>query len=263
MINVRNLFVGKGIIYFRCGGDCCAFFNQRLRNIKEKSPIFAKKIKTSLIMKSFEQWESEEIEITFGVKRLKNSPEIQQWISAKCDIDPHLKKILISLQNRLAEKAEYWNEDELKFFFISPILSFIDFMGEKYNTFTQRPLSAQKNDVNGNAIALKGRVEFIVAAGKQHPRHPYFCLHEYKPEKRRDADPLGQLLAAMIAAQTNNKANHPIYGCYVIERMWFFVILDNNSYSVSRSFDATNDDIFDIYCILLQCKKYIEVLVVK
>jgi hypothetical protein len=31
------------------------------------------------------------------------------------------------LQSRLAEKAEYWNEDELKFFFIGPIVTIFSF----------------------------------------------------------------------------------------------------------------------------------------
>jgi hypothetical protein len=213
-------------------------------------------------MKTFEYWEYEQLELTFNLKRSNNNSILKTWLSAKCAIPVYEKQALTRLKNRLSEKVDSWNEDELKFFFISQIIGMIDFITEKYSTFTQRPLSATKLDVNGNAVELKGRVEFVVSAGKQHPRHPYFCLHEYKPEKRRDPDPLGQLLAAMLAAQANNKATHPLYGCYVIGRMWFFVLLDGDTYSVSRSYDATHeDDLTDIYCILQECKNYIDLLV--
>ena len=49
--------------------------------------------------------------------------------------------------------------------------------------------------------------------GKVLPKIPYFCLHEYKQENRRDNDSLGQLLIGMVAAQAKNADDLPIYGC--------------------------------------------------
>lgn len=44
---------------------------------------------------------------------------------------------------------------------------------------------------------------------------PHFFLPEYKPEKNRDNDPLGQLLIAMVAAREANKDDNPMYGIYI------------------------------------------------
>ncbi len=213
-------------------------------------------------MKTFENWESEELELTFGLQRVKNSLSLGQWLKAKCIITDIENLRIDILRSELSDNADYWNEDELKFFFISPLIAFVNFTSEKFKPFTQRPLATMKTDVNGSEVELKGRVEFIVATGKQHPRHPFFFLHEYKPEKRRDKDPLGQVLSAMLASRELNTTKHALYGCYVVGRMWFFVLLQNNEYSVSQAYDATKkDDLSAIFCILKECKKYVEALV--
>ncbi len=211
-------------------------------------------------MKSFEQWQYEELELTFGLERLYEYEPLQAWLTEKCELVEPLKSQLERLRQELVYGADAWNEDELKFFFISPVIHLVDFTSKKFRAFTQRPLAAKKMDVRGNEVELKGRVEFVVAIGKQNPREPFFFLHEYKPEKRRDTDPLGQLLAAMLAARELNPVKHTLYGCYVIGRYWYFVILDGDKYAVSQSFDATQDDIFNIYCILKACKGYVTLL---
>jgi muconolactone delta-isomerase len=47
----------------------------------------------------------------------------------------------------------------------------------------------------------------------------------------------------MLAAQAkNNGLNLPIYGMYNIGQLWFFLILQNKEYAVSKAFDATDKD---------------------
>ena len=47
----------------------------------------------------------------------------------------------------------------------------------------------------------------------------------------------------------------PIHGCYVVGRFWFFVILDENKYSVSLAYDATKiDELKEIFAILTELK---------
>ncbi len=60
-------------------------------------------------------------------------------------------------------------------------------------------------------------------------------------------EPIGQLLIAMVGARQQNAEMFPLYGCYVLGRNWFFVVLDEQQYAVSKAFDATQDDIFGIY----------------
>jgi hypothetical protein len=70
-----------------------------------------------------------------------------------------------------------------------------------------------------------------------------------------DSDPLGQLLVAMVVAQLHNDNDMPIYGCYVVGRLWFFVMLQNKEYSVSLAYDATKtDELNEIFAILSEVK---------
>jgi hypothetical protein len=161
----------------------------------------------------------------------------------------------------LVRKVEAWNEDELKFFFLSNIITLVDFSKPKvYSSFTQRTVATKRPDIQGKDVDLRGRIEFFVALGEQIPRHPFFFLHEYKPlNKTTPSDPLGQLLIAMLATQTLNQIEHPLYGAYVRGSSWQFVVLENNQYAVSKSFDALEEDeLFKIFSILKRCKSYIE-----
>ena len=107
-----------------------------------------------------------------------------------------------------------------------------------------------------------GNVDFVIATGKVEPKHPFFFIHErnaarYKQEKKKDNDPLGQLLVAMVTAQIRNNDDRPILGSYIVGRFWFFVILDKSEYSVSLAYDATQADILNIFAILRRAKAYI------
>ncbi len=84
---------------------------------------------------------------------------------------------------------------------------------------------------------------------------------EYKKQADTSNDPLGQLLAGMVAAQTMNPHSHPIYGVYIIRRHWYFVLLDGKIYAESLAYDATKDDIMTIVAILRRTKEIIDHLV--
>jgi hypothetical protein len=206
-----------------------------------------------MIRRPFEQWLFEEVEITFGIDRVENLPALMEWLAVP-DVQP-LSARLEQLRIDLAQNVEMWNEDELKLMFIAMLLGEIRFNNlPHYKVFTQRLFTLQTPEVE--AI---GRVEWFVATGKQIPRKPFFFLQEYKPEKNSGNDPLGQLLIAMADAQImNNNSQQPLYGCYNIGRIWFFVILIDKEYSVSRAYDATQtDDFTDMVAILKKVKVYI------
>ncbi len=59
---------------------------------------------------------------------------------------------------------------------------------------------------------------------------------------------------AMLVAQTIHQNQAPIFGSYVLGRDWYFLILEAKNYSISRGFDATTEQIFDIYKILKALK---------
>jgi hypothetical protein len=203
--------------------------------------------------KSFKNWTSDEVENAFNIQRVYKYPALLNWINDDYVLTDHLKNQLESIRVNLEEKVEYLNEEELKAHYLIPIIDLIGFdeFG-KYRTFLGRPLSAERGD-----MLLNGVVDFMVATGKSDPDKPYFFLHEYKQELKRDNNPLGQLLIAMVAAQTRNENKKPIQGCYILGRFVFFVLFEDSQYSVSQAFDLTTDDIFRVAGIMQKSKAYI------
>jgi hypothetical protein len=205
-------------------------------------------------MRNFENCDTQDLEIDFGLSRDFNAPLLNDWLDATTTFDDVTKQRLDKLSRRYFEFVDYWNADELKMQGISPMLDIVDYVSDAYTIFSQCPLSAK---ING--IELGGRVDFMLAKGKQKPIQPYFFIHEYKQEtKRGSGDPKGQLLAELLAAQHRNEAKMPMYGCYVIGRNWFFMTLTGTQYAVSNAFNASDNDIFQIIAILRQIKVIIQ-----
>lgn len=205
--------------------------------------------------KTFEKWKIDELHQLFGLNRVfKNFEPLDEWIDSQPDtITVGDRQALEKIRIDLSENAENWNEDELKFFFISHLISIADLKTRSVKIFTQRPLTAL---ING--IKLTGIVDFVMATGIAEPQEPYFFLHEYKQERKGSNDPLAQLLAEMLVAQHLNHEPRPIYGCYVMGRFWFFVVLAGTNYAVSDAFTATSTDLLQITCILRKIRQLIE-----
>jgi hypothetical protein len=197
--------------------------------------------------KPFTDWQAEEVEKTFGITRLDTLPILEHFTTLHLPKDHPFYTTIEGYRKEALWLIESWNEDEYKFLFISPFLKLVNFTNRVYNVFTQRPMSVQYD--NGTKTTA-GKVEWMLARGRQIPEQPHFFLHEYKPEKNRDNDPLGQLLIAMVAAREINKDDQPIYGIYVNGRNWFFVVFTGTTYATSLAYDITTYNIFDLFAIL-------------
>jgi hypothetical protein len=210
------------------------------------------------ISKPFKDWLYEEVASEFGLTEAPSHPALEKLKEIKLpENHPNIEDIE-ALRALLKQYVVSWNEDEYKFMFISPFMSLAKYISPHFKVFTQRPLSIRYDN---DTKLTEGLVEFMLAKGLQTPRKPHFFLHEYKPEKRRDNDPLGQLLIAMVAAQKMNDNGEMIYGIYVNGRNWFFVVLDKNVFSVSNPFVASDeDDIFNLFAVLLYIKDLMEAL---
>ncbi len=212
-------------------------------------------------MKTFEKWKTEEVERTFGIKFLRKMPLMNDWLDFAQSLTAEEEKIAEKQRSLLQEFADFWNEEDMKMFFISPILQLVDFYAlDKYRAFMEATFEANLTDAQGNPCTLRGRVEMVVATGKQDPQIPFFFLNEYKAQRKVIADPKGQLLSAMLAAQAkNNGLNLPIYGMYNIGQLCFFVILAGKEYVTSKAFDATDkDELKKIINMLQYVKAHIE-----
>jgi hypothetical protein len=201
------------------------------------------------MMRAFDTWTYEDVEDNFSIKELDVLPLLDEWVNVMYSTAPY-ELGLVRLKNNLRKKVKAWNEDELKMFFIAPLLEEVQLENEELHAFTQRSFSVTIGD-----IEIGGRVDFLIAKGKKKPKNPYFCIHEYKQEENPRGDALGQLLIAMVASQAINNQEMPILGTYIIGRNWFFVVLQGNEYAISREYDASEDDIFQIFAILQKSKE--------
>jgi len=205
-------------------------------------------------MKPFSQWTKQDIEEEFGLSAVQDSPTLQAWLTDIKEVSGDEAVRLRRLAEKLRIHAHDWNEEELKIYFIAFLLDFIEFYQPSYRPFLERELSVNYAEEK----KLWGVVDFLVASGTQFPKEPVFFLHEYKKQLDTSNDPLGQLLAEMVAAQALNSRPHPIYGAYIIGRHWYFVLLEGKTYAESLAYDATKDEIFQIVGILRHTKCLID-----
>ncbi|MEY4904932.1 MAG: hypothetical protein RLZZ292_2747 [Bacteroidota bacterium] len=202
--------------------------------------------------RTFDSFNTDELEDIFGIRRTKNIPGFSDWLNVSNPVADDYVQRIRRHQNLLIDNADAWNEDELKLFFIGPFLNEAELHTDRYKPFTQRNMSFKLPD---NSLEINGKVEFMLAKGRVVPKKPFFFLHEYKQERRRETDPLAQVLVAMLAARTYNQNDFPDYGCYVIGRLWFFVYFVGNDYEVSLAYDATHqEDILKIFSIVCEIK---------
>ncbi|MDI9356027.1 MAG: hypothetical protein QM536_03255 [Chitinophagaceae bacterium] len=150
-----------------------------------------------------------------------------------------------------------WNEEELKMHFISLIMHVANLNIKGIcKFFYERSISGIVENKELSVIC-DGMMASYTFSGE--PDVPYFFMQELKKANEYGKnDAQGQMLAAMLIAREQNKNNKYIYGCYVIERNWFFATLKKDIFCVSGGYDATEkEDLMKIVCTLRHLKKLI------
>ena len=190
------------------------------------------------------------LEDVFGLRKSLASPVLDHWLQAELSLSEHEKVVLKAFQAGLLLNIEAWNEYELSMNFIGPVLSMAN-LAELYRfkLFSQRTIGATVSGLD-EEIELGGMPDGIVATGFWEPKIPMFAFSEYKRELDSEGDPAGQALGAMLVGQTLNQQPIPLYGCYVVGHYWNFLVLEEKHYTITRSYSASTDEIFDILRIL-------------
>ncbi|MEM7532767.1 MAG: hypothetical protein AAF639_11370 [Chloroflexota bacterium] len=210
---------------------------------------------------NFKHCTLQELEHLFGLTQVEQMPAMTAWLSGQSeDVETEISKYehptILHLQRELIKHVHDWNEDELTFGFIAPLMLFANYADKMFNFFNQRLFGST---IDG--IELSGKPDGMIASGKRRPQKPYFCFQEYKREQDPEGDPAGQVLAAMLVAQELNEHKHPIYGCYVKGAIWYFVVLQGKEYVISLPYVAVREDIFAIVSILKALKPIIRDLI--
>jgi hypothetical protein len=191
---------------------------------------------------------------TFGLKNvLDNFPLLDAWLTVENDLDSTTIVELERLRLKLRKRVNGWNEETLKMKFIAFILNMVDYDTDElegvFDAELKGVVAGQKLSVIADYALCSYTFDF--------KEQPYFYFHEYKPRKKAK-DPIAQLLLAMLIAQEKNEVQRPLYGCAVVGELWYFMILDGKTYSISNGYVAANED--DLQNILLILRKFKHIL---
>jgi hypothetical protein len=199
---------------------------------------------------------------TFGIQTITECSELNDWLQTNDSVDDYDNQTLDKALKRYAALGKGWNEEELKMHFISDIFKVADpNIPNVCKTFFERPLEGVVNNYLMHVVT-----DCMIASPRLggDPDKPYFFLQEFKQAQnygktdRSGGRPQGQMLAAMLLAQEQNKDGKHLYGCYVIEKNWHFTTLLGLDYCVSRQYDSTQKhDLLQIVFILRKLKELI------
>jgi len=206
---------------------------------------------------TFRQCTQPNLSDRFGLRKVFDSPMLDRWLQDKLAVTDEEKIVLKNFQELLHLNGDVWNEQELSLHFIGPVFGLAHFTEvHRFNLFAERPIGAVIPALDGE-IELSGEPDGIIATGYWEPKVPMFAFTEYKRKLDPNGDPVGQTLAAMLVGQTLNQQREPVYGCYVVGHDWYFLVLEEKNYTVSRDFSANTDELFEIFQILKALKAII------
>lgn len=221
---------------------------------------------------NFRDWTLDSLDKTFGMRQVleKECPSIQKWKEQALQetISDINQSVLVNLQEPFQWGGKAWNEFELENKFISPLIMLVRFDDRKIGYFLERKLEGIVND-----YTLSGIVDGMIATGFRNPDIPFFCMHEYAPTSPMGTDsisphwgdargasgfPDAQALVAMMVAREINENKKPIYGMYIVGFIWNFMLLEGNEYCISKSYNAEDEEVFEIFKMLKALKHIIK-----
>jgi len=209
--------------------------------------------------KKIKQYDEAEIIKMFNLERFVGNnahPLMNEWTNCITDLNIHEVYFFDLIINDLDSKIDGWNEEMLKMNFISPVLILGHFIEtKKYKTYYENLLEAT---VDGHFLKIKA--DMMVASGiLERAETPYFYFQEYKKNKEPKGDVTAQVLEAFLIAQEKNKNNKPLYGCTVIGKHWNFMVMQNRTYCISKSYDCTDkENLMQIIAILRKFKEILD-----
>jgi len=190
------------------------------------------------------QYSEAELILHYNLERFegdKNIPLLNEWLCQENQIELNSGEQylfnLIFFDAR--EKIEFWHKEELKMKFIAFVLKLGGLVDNTpYHTYFKRTIKAMVN-----TRFLKMKVDFMMAKGfLNQPQNPYFHLQVWKKYRNPAEDPIAQLLTAFLISQEVNQNTQPMYGCIVTGKFWEFIIMLDNNYCISESYDCTEEE---------------------
>jgi hypothetical protein len=236
-----------------------------LRQFSDENNVYLHIILQYFYNKSnfYKMVKKEKIDWTIGLltkqfklsKYLENYPLLDDWLAVENTIKNSEIAQLERIRLPLLKNFNNWNEETLKMKFIALLLDLVNYdeIGDYQTLF-----DAEVKGVVDN-IELKCIADFTVAKTIEDLiENPYFYFHEYKRKKNKADDPIAQVLIPSLIAQEINADQKPIYGCYVIGEMWYFMIVNGREYAIDKGLNALkSDELHKIFLILKKVKTMI------
>jgi hypothetical protein len=209
------------------------------------------------MIKKTKKYTEAELITQFNLKRVlgNDSPLMQEWLNASISLNAGEQYLFDMIWTDAVNQIDGWQEEDLKMQFIAFVLKLGNLTPhEKYQPYFERVVSATVEN-----CFLKVKTDFMLAKGVlDMPQLPFFHFQQYKRQTDPNGSPIAQVLEAMLIAQALNQNNKPIYGAYVIGKFWNFIILQDKSYFISKSYDGTEkEELLQIIAIL---RKFTEIL---
>ncbi len=154
-------------------------------------------------MLNFEDCTLVKLDKTFRMEQIQSDAALELWLRRPVELSAFERESLLTFQEELALNVHDWNETELAYNFIGPLMALAKYTTRHSNFFAERLFSGI---VDG--IEMGGRPDGMIASGVREPETPYFCFQEYKRETDPEGDPAAQALAAMLVAQELNAHRH-------------------------------------------------------
>jgi hypothetical protein len=212
--------------------------------------------------KKHNEYNESELKVLFGiVKKFTPNVLLNSWIENLVAPTIRYPDLFDELHLELVKRVSYWNEYELEFHFISPLIRYcVDYNSEHFLVYAKRRITADVKSQTGELIRLQVDADLMLAKGVDEVIFtPYFCFHEYKRTKKGNSDPVAQVLEAMLIAQEMNKNDKPVYGAYVIGKDWYFMVMEGKEYCISNAYQATKkDELLQIIAILREFRVILE-----
>lgn len=226
-----------------------------------------KKLLENLTLEDIEELKERKLKInaeipSFAFSKIKNSDLkelvkldfnlskniFNTWFNADITISKEIKDFLEKLIHKTSDLMPYYDEEDLKVHFLTPLFLHIDFTSfeKKFRDFYHEQITYKTDK-----FILNGKVDFVLAKGLIESEEPYFFIQEFK-RGEEFSNPRPQLLAELIAGLEISNFSE-IKGAFIVGLNWNFVILEklgenNYRYFISKQFDSTKiDDLVAIY----------------
>jgi hypothetical protein len=235
---------------------------KEIEELKKKVNILEGKDENQIPTYRYSQIRDTELKKLFEIKQKLDDHVFDEWFNYPIEIDDSVKVFLTDLIKKNKFLVERYYEEDLKVYYIIPLLNQIDFLNrdKEIRGFYELPMSYATEK-----FILTGTVDFVVSEGLVESKKPYFFIQEFKKHEEY-GNPRPQLLAELISAVELNDWKF-IKGAYITGGNWYFVILEKlelhkYQYFISQQFDSTKiEDLKAIYRNLLFVKNEILAMV--